>query len=125
MTAYTNNAERLAALNAYRVAADQTPVKAWNVRYTDALNAFDAAAKRAARKAAKSSGNEDIADKVPAYKQFMNNTRSTIMKPVEFVHAFLDANPELTRKAAVHALVEKGINYSTARTQFQRHFANR
>ncbi len=63
--------------------------------------------------------------KTPAYKDFANYDRSRIMKPVDFVHSFLDANPDLPRKAAVQKLVEAGVNYSTARTQYQRWFAKR
>lgn len=63
--------------------------------------------------------------KTPSYKDFANYDRSRIMKPVDFVHSFLDAHPELSRKAAVQALVEAGVNYSTARTQYQRWFSKR
>lgn len=63
--------------------------------------------------------------KAPSYKDFANYDKSSVVKPVEYVHTFLDANPSLTRKAAVQALVEAGINYSTARTQYQRWFSGR
>lgn len=57
--------------------------------------------------------------KAPAHKAFANYAHSTIGKPVAYVHAWLDANPALTRKAALAALCSAGINYSTARTQYQ------
>lgn len=63
--------------------------------------------------------------KAPSYKDFANYDKSSVVKPVEFVHGFLDANPGLSRKAAVQALVEAGVNYSTARTQYQRWFTAR
>jgi hypothetical protein len=59
------------------------------------------------------------------YKQAAYYGESTVEKPVEFVHAFLSENPNLTRKQAVIALQGKGINYSTARTQYQKWFSAR
>lgn len=58
-------------------------------------------------------------------KSIVTNNPSTIVKPVDFVHAFLDAAPDLGRKQAIIALVEAGINYATARTQYQRWFTKR
>lgn len=64
-------------------------------------------------------------DRGPTYKEVANYDRSAVMKPVEFVHAFLNQHGhELTRKEAVVQLVSKGINYATARTQYQRWFTN-
>jgi hypothetical protein len=63
--------------------------------------------------------------KLPTYKQIATYKKSTIEKPVDFVHSYLDANPEMTRKQAVSALVAQGVNYSTARTQYQRWFSKR
>lgn len=61
--------------------------------------------------------------KMKSYKQVANYNKSSIESPVAFIHAFLSANPTLSRKAAVIALTsEHGINYSTARTQYQRWF---
>lgn len=48
--------------------------------------------------------------------------QSTIAKPVQFVHKFLDNNPTLGRKEAIEHLSRKGVNYSTARTQYQKWF---
>lgn len=63
---------------------------------------------------------------LPAYKVVANNHghgHSKIENPVAFVHGFLDAHPNLTRKQAVVTLVQvHGVNYSTARTQFQKWF---
>lgn len=63
---------------------------------------------------------------LPAYKVVANahgHGHSKIENPVAFVHGFLDANPGLTRKQAVVTLVQvHGVNYSTARTQFQKWF---
>jgi len=77
--------------------------------------------------------NEDEANgveptKLPGYKVLAREsagTKSKIEKPVDFVHAFLDANPDMKRKEAVAALIAKGVNYSTARTQYQRWFSNK
>lgn len=54
------------------------------------------------------------------YKEFASKDRSTLAKPFEVVRAFLKANPTMKRKDAVLALVKMGVNYSTARTQYQR-----
>lgn len=61
-----------------------------------------------------------------SYKQMPRHDKSLIEKPVGFVHQFLSDNPGLTRKAAILALVDGyGVNYSTARTQYQRWFQAR
>ncbi|QIG73277.1 hypothetical protein EVC02_056 [Rhizobium phage RHph_N17] len=61
--------------------------------------------------------------KLKSYKQVANYDKSSKEKPVAFIHEFLSANPKLSRKEAVIALTsEHGINYSTARTQYQRWF---
>lgn len=59
-------------------------------------------------------------DKAPSYKAIANYEKSSVESPVAYIHAFLDANPDMGRKAAVVELVGRGINYSTARTQYQR-----
>lgn len=68
--------------------------------------------------------NAVAVEKLPAYKVLARQSGATsaIEKPVEFVHSFLTANPDMKRKAAVAALVEAGVNYSTARTQYQKWF---
>lgn len=61
--------------------------------------------------------------KLPSYKQMVRDHGgySKIENPVEFIRGFLDANPAMTRKQAVAALVAvHGVNYSTARTQYQK-----
>lgn len=62
-------------------------------------------------------------DKIPSYKTMPRHVKSTVEKPFNLVHSFLDANPTLTRKQAVAALVEQGVNFYTARTQYQRWFS--
>lgn len=62
--------------------------------------------------------------KLPTYKQMANYEHSSIEKPVAFIHQWLaNFGADLTRKQAVASLMSFGINYSTARTQYQRWFA--
>lgn len=68
---------------------------------------------------------EVVAEKLPSYKVAANHAKSTIEKPVDFVHAFLDENPDLGRKASVIALQRAGVNFSTARTQYQKWYQAR
>lgn len=112
-----STADRLATLNNYRAAEGKTPFADWrNARHMPMLEAYIAA--EAAAKAAKTE-----AGKLPSYKEFARYEKSLKEKPLAFIHAFLSENPTLTRKQAVHALVsDHGINYSTARTQYQRWF---
>ena len=65
------------------------------------------------------------AAKIPPYKTFARYDASAVDKPCAFVHQFLSDHPTLTRKQAMHALMQYGVNYSTARTQYQKWFANR
>ena len=113
----TNN-EKLNVLNSYRVAQGKVPVKSWHNRYANELNdaiaANDAARERRSRKG----------DTTPAHKVFKSFDRSTRMSPVAYVHEFLSSHATMKRKEAIFALTQKGINYSTARTQYQRWFAN-
>jgi hypothetical protein len=60
--------------------------------------------------------------KGPSYKELPRLDRSAILKPVEYIWKFLDANPDMKRKDAVTHFVTNGINYSTARTQYQHWF---
>lgn len=48
--------------------------------------------------------------------------KSTVARPVEFCKKFLDKNPELPRKDAIAKLHAKGVNFATARTQYQKWF---
>lgn len=57
-----------------------------------------------------------------ALKTLATKEKSTVIKPVDFVHVFLDNATNLSRKEAIIALVDAGVNYSTARTQYQRWF---
>lgn len=74
--------------------------------------------------------DDEIADagkpaKLPSYKQMAHISTSSVDKPVGFVHQFLSQHPDLTRKQAVAALVEYGVAYATARTQYQRWFSKK
>lgn len=51
--------------------------------------------------------------------------KSTVDNPLKVVHTFLDEHPNLKRKDAVSLLVEMGVNFYTARTQYQRWFTKR
>lgn len=64
-------------------------------------------------------------EKIAPYKTWAKYAPSSVDKPCAFIHSFLDAHPDLTRKQAMHALALYGINYSTARTQYQKWFAGR
>lgn len=58
--------------------------------------------------------------KAPAHKAFANYAHSTLGKPVAYVHEWLGSHGNgMSRKAALATLCEAGINYSTARTQYQ------
>lgn len=76
---------------------------------------------------------EDVApvsvstEKLPAYKVLANKSgkKSSLENPVKFIHDWLNENPDVKRKQAVTTLVECGVNYATARTQYQRWFSGR
>lgn len=149
-----SNAEKLAALNSYRAAEGKDPFKDFRpARHQSMLDEYEARADEQADAAiedannAPDSMNQDdeieamrerqeadaemqrieaikAATKLPSYKTIARYEHSLVESPVAFVHGFLDANPEMTRKQAVSALVQvHGINYSTARTQFQKWFS--
>lgn len=62
--------------------------------------------------------------KLPSYKEMANYSPSSIEKPVAFIHQWLaNFGADMTRKQAVAALMAFGINYSTARTQYQRWYS--
>ena len=61
----------------------------------------------------------------PDHKTFARYEHSGIAKPVAYVHAYLAAHPDLSRKDALHQLCANGINYHTARTQYQVWFRGR
>ena len=64
--------------------------------------------------------------KAPSYKAMWSREHSRVEKPFNVVHSFLDANgADMSRKEAIAALVAKGVNFSTARTQYQRWFSKR
>lgn len=64
-------------------------------------------------------------DKTPSYKQLPRLAKSAVEKPLVLIHSYLDEHPELTRKQAVAALVALGINFYTARTQYQKWYTKR
>ena len=67
-----------------------------------------------------------MSEKIPSYKLMYNVSKSAVESPVKFIHAFLDSHPDLKRKQAIFELVSKhGINFSTARTQYQRWYSER
>lgn len=63
--------------------------------------------------------------KIPSYKMMYGTSKSAIDTPVKFIHDFLNAHPDLKRKAAIYELTSRGINFSTARTQYQRWYSER
>ena len=79
---------------------------------TDAINSGDFAG----------IGDKFKGTKLPSYKEMANYSDSTVEKPVAFTHQFLSDNRMLSRKEAIAALMRYGVNYSTARTQYQRWF---
>lgn len=60
---------------------------------------------------------EDAGVKAPVSTE---PTRSKVAAPVEFVKKYLDQHPDMSRKDAINALAKKGVNFATARTQYQR-----
>jgi hypothetical protein len=128
----TNN-ELLAELNAFRAQHDLPPFADWRkARHMPMLEthraeeeAKAALAAEEAKKAERKAKRTKKDDGVPAYKRMPHGIKSVVDSPVAFVHAFLDANPDRKRKAAVNALIQAGVNFSTARTQYQRWSANR
>lgn len=136
------NTEKLATLNAFRATEGLAAYKDWRpARHQVMLDVYMAAAELPAmssavepiKEVAEAAKELDFADKriaeavkaekLPSYKEFARYDKSSVDKPVAFIHQFLSQHPTLTRKQAVHALVsDHGINYSTARTQYQRWF---
>lgn len=124
----------LRTLNIFLERDGAAPVTVWvEAEHRPMLDAFErgiaeqeAAEQEAAEEAvAEEAAAEVETPKAPSYKALASASvaRSTIEKPVDFIHAYLTANPTLKRKQAIAALVEQGVNYSTARTQYQRWFS--
>lgn len=110
---------RLSLLNEYRAAEGKPPLADWRApRHQPMLDAYVAAEQ--AKKLA-----EQPKVKQPTYKEFARYDRSSVLNPVKAIHDFLDANPDLGRKESTKRLIEMGVNYSTARTQYQRWFSKR
>lgn len=142
----TANELKLISLNMFRATEGKAPFADWrNARHASMLAEYVAAAEAADTEAmegdepdalmiapngelVRESEIEEVApvatEKLPAYKVLARQSGATsaIEKPVEFVHSFLTANPGMKRKEAVAALVGAGVNYSTARTQYQKWF---
>lgn len=144
MTKFTNDF-LLGELNAFRAAEGKAPFADWRkARHMPMLEAYRVAEQAeelpedapdallidpATGEMQRESEVEEITpvEKPEAYKVLarMSGSKSTIEKPVDFTHSFLTAHPDLTRKEAVAALVKQGVNYSTARTQYQKWFSAR
>ena len=141
-----NALAKLETLNSYRAINGKEPIAAWRqARHQPMLDAYEAEAAAIMSAAAADAGdadkmpidhiNQDFgnaqvaeiikAEKIPGYKTFARYDKSSVDKPVAFIHQFLANHPNLTRKQAVAALIAYGINYSTARTQYQRWFSGR
>lgn len=144
MTTAVDKAAKLDALNAFRVADGKTAYADWRqARHQPMLDEYCAArnkardeanakreaeiaAKQAALDAGKTIENGEVV-KLPAYKVLANKSgkKSSLDNPVKFIHDWLNENPDVKRKQAVTTLVGFGVNYSTARTQYQRWFSGR
>ncbi len=119
--------DNLAAFADFRNARHAAPLAAYEVEYsTAATNLLEDAllAEQEATAAAAAVVEVVAAEKLPAYKVIARDQRHSVPEsPVALVHAFCDANPTMTRKQAVSALVTvHQVNYSTARTQYQKWF---
>lgn len=118
------NNELLNELNTFRATEGKTPFADWRkARHMPMLEAYRAEA-QVEKDVAEDVEvvNDEDAAKIPSYKELARTSLavSTVAKPVELVRTFLSANPQLDRKAAVAALVGMGVNFSTARTQYQK-----
>ena len=129
----------LAALNAFRAIDNLAPFADFrNARHSAPLAEYETVYTIAATnlledalladQEANAATNEvaEIAQatKLPSYKSIARFGATSVPdSPVAFVHGFLNANPNMTRKQAVSALVTvHQVNYSTARTQYQKWF---
>lgn len=132
----------LVALNAFRALANLAPFADWRAgRHAAPLAAFETeyavAAANIAEDIAVAKANEQANDttevvadapvtKRNLYKQMPKYIPSKVESPLAFVHGFLNAHADMKRKDAMLALVEDhGVNFATARTQYQKWFANR
>ncbi|QXV74924.1 hypothetical protein [Rhizobium phage RHEph26] len=66
--------------------------------------------------------DNDLGPAPDAAPDAATESRSRVARPVEFCRKFLDKNPELPRKEAIAKLHAKGVNFATARTQYQKWF---
>lgn len=144
MTAIDNTA-KLARVNAYRVAQGMTELKdfrparhqefldtivaPWEALMAEQAKADEAKSLAAVAASADFAGHTELqakateVAKAKTYKEVAHYGDSQVEKPVAFIHQFLSDNRGMSRKAAIVALTEGyGINFSTARTQYQRWF---
>lgn len=127
----TTAKELLNELNTFRVAEGKEPFKDWRkARHMSMLEEYRAAIEDAKEEVVVLDSLTEVEvemAKIASYKELAraSASTSTVVKPVEHVRNFLDANPTLGRKQAVAALVEMGVNFSTARTQYQKWFSAR
>lgn len=122
--------ENLPAFADYRKARHEPMLVAFEGEYADAALSIADAIADAAALAAKANETTEVVTEVKAprvtYKTLPHFVPSTVESPVAFVHGFLNANADMTRKNAVASLVnDHGVNYATARTQYQRWYAKR
>lgn len=123
----TTSNELLNELNTFRMTEGKEAFKDWRkARHMPMLEAYRAAAVIEETKDPEPEAPvEEV--KTASYKELARASAptSSVLKPVEIVRNFLNANPDMGRKQAVAALVEMGVNFSTARTQYQKWFAAR
>lgn len=118
--------ELLNELNAFRATEGKAPFADWRkARHLPMLEEYRARVDLGAPVVTEEDVAEEEAEdkaKVEPYKLLarMSDRKSTIEKPVNFIRAYLSENPKLTRKEAVANLVKMGVNFSTARTQYQK-----
>lgn len=135
-----NAQQNLIVLNSHREAEGLAPFAAWRKArhepmlsaYLEKAKAVELANEKAMTEQAKAIKAVKAAKETPAtdepkplsYKHLARKApaKSGVGTPVQFVHQFLAANPTLTRKQAMAALVDAGVNFSTARTQYQKWF---
>lgn len=127
----------LIALNTFRAIDGLAPFADFRkARHASMLNDYEAvydasavALNKQATKQAKATKQSKATEvKAPrvTYKSMPHYVPTPFVGAVAFVHGFLNANPDLTRKQAVETLVNvHQVNFSTARTQYQRWASNR
>lgn len=121
----------LVALNTFRAIDGLAPFADFRkARHASMLNdyeaVYDATAVALNKKATKATKSTEVKAPRVTYKSMPHHVPTPFIGAVAFVHGFLNANPDLSRKQAVEALVTvHQVNFSTARTQYQRWSSNR